>query len=157
MRTSCCIRLPGRGGLSKLEFSNALAANEHGVKCKEIKMCLDKFLSIFVTIMGFIGSLLLLKGVLAITTGVMAEIGQTRLDYSIPSINNLATQKADVIIGVFFIICAFLVQLLTQVVDLSQITISGGNLWNILKLLAFVLIISLIMWPINNALSKHYR
>ena len=118
-------------------------------------MSIEKFLSLSAIILGFIGTVFLLKGVLRLTRDVIGEIGQTRFGYSIQLIENLVTQKADTICGFILIVIAFSLQLIQAVPNLSVIRLPGTNLRSYILTIIFIVIISVIMLSINFGIRKY--
>jgi len=120
-------------------------------------MSLERFLSLSAIVLGFIGTVFLLKGVLRMTPDVIGEIGQTRLDYSIPVLENLSVQKADTICGFIFVVIAFSLQLIRTLFNLSAIRLPGSNVRSFILMLFFILIVSVLLLSINFSLRKHNR
>lgn len=120
-------------------------------------MSLEKFLSLSAIVLGFIGTVFLLKGVLRMTPDVIGEIGLTRWDYSIPVLENLSVQKADTICGFIFIVIAFSLQLVQTLFNLSAIRLIENNLSSYILMLFFILIISALLLSIDFSLRKHNR
>lgn len=67
--------------------------------------------------MGLIGAIFLAKGVLALSPKAMLELTppHARIGYAPEQIAALAAQKADTIIGVLYIVAAFLIQVVSLV------------------------------------------
>src|SRR5690349_3346831 len=64
------------------------------------KMDVDHFLNLLATLFGAVGSLYVLKGLIALSPEVMSRLSQSYYDYSPTQITALAGQRADGIVGV---------------------------------------------------------
>jgi len=118
-------------------------------------MIIAKFLNLLSTILGGIGSILLIKAVIAMTPDVIAEMSHTDLYYSKPTLQSLASQKADVMTGATVITMAFAIQFLNQLLDLSGVKVSDA-LHPLVLLFFIIFIVLVIMLPMNLILKKHY-
>lgn len=78
-------------------------------------MTVDRSLSVASGLLGLAGSVLLARGVLQLNPQVMSRLAQTRWDYHLEYLANLATQKADFVCGVTLIIVAFGFHLIKEV------------------------------------------
>lgn len=96
-------------------------------------MVLEKFISLFVVILGFEGSLFLSIGVLNLTPDIMAKQVGTYFDFNPYQVDNIASQKADFQVGIWLLLGAFIVQILNLVLDYDNSTIfvnyKDGVMW----------------------------
>ena len=115
-------------------------------------MNIEYALNLISTIIGFIGTYFMGKGILAITPDVMAKLSQTCVGYNPEQIKNIATQKADMLSGFGLILIAFLIQLLIQ------IFIRKSNIiWTILIAIICPVLILAIVFPLNSKYSEQQQ
>lgn len=69
-------------------------------------MDLDRFLNLLATVLGAIGSIYVLRSLLALTPDVTAAIARTHGDYSAPQLDSISAQRAESIVGAAVIILA---------------------------------------------------
>jgi hypothetical protein len=72
-------------------------------------------MSIASGLLGLAGSILLARGILQLNPQVMSRLAQTRWDYHLEYLENLAAQRADFVCGVLLIIAAFALHLVKEV------------------------------------------
>lgn len=120
-------------------------------------MTLDKFLNLAAIILGFIGTIFLLKGVLRMTPDVIGEIGQTRYDYSLPVLENLSVQKADTVTGFIVIVIAFSIQLVREVLSLGDIKLPINGIGSFLAILIVCSVLFGTFLLINIGLRAHNK
>jgi len=80
-------------------------------------MEIQKFLSLLAALIGFVGALFLSKGVLSLSPKAMLELTSpySRIGYAPEQIISFAKRKADTVMGVFYILIAFLLQIISIV------------------------------------------
>jgi len=69
-------------------------------------MDLDRFLNLLVAVFGAMGSLYVLKGLLALSPNPMERMVRTYVGFNLLQIDALAAQKADSIVGVVLVVIA---------------------------------------------------
>lgn len=77
-------------------------------------MTIEKTVSLFAVILGFFGSIFLAKGILYLTPDIMAGLSRGRWGYHTLQLENIASQKADFMCGVWLIVLAFFIQVMNQ-------------------------------------------
>jgi len=120
-------------------------------------MDLQKFLSLFACLMGFIGAIFLAKGVLALSPKAMLELTppHARIGYAPEHIVSLATQKADTLIGVIYIGSAFVIQII------SLLSSSRGKLITETRWMGFWIVLAIIslitiIFSLSNVKIRHW-
>ena len=71
-------------------------------------MQLDRFLNLLATSLGALGSIFVLKSFLALKARTIATLARTAWGYSLPTVDSLAAQQADSMVGAATIFVAFL-------------------------------------------------
>ena len=70
-------------------------------------MSRDRRLILYSSLLGIIGALFMAKGVFGMSPDVMAKLSSTYLDFNQFDVENLASQKADLLVGVILVLIAF--------------------------------------------------
>jgi len=78
-------------------------------------MSLDRALNLISATLGFLGAILLVKGILKLTPEIIAVQVQTYWDFNGPQMESIAEQKADVVCGAILVAIAFLLQIATLI------------------------------------------
>ncbi len=120
-------------------------------------MCLDRFLTLLAVIIAFLGSIFLLKGILALSPDLMAKQVQTYLGYSLPQIQAQAGQKADAICGVAFVAIAFLLQMINLALVDEGITSFGSKMMGVITAIALSAVLSLTLLSINYGIRERQK
>ena len=120
-------------------------------------MCLDRFLTLLAVIIAFLGSIFLLKGILALSPDLMAKQVQTYLGYSLPQIQAQAGQKADAICGVAFVAIAFLLQIINLALVDEGITSFDSKMMGVITAIALSAVLSLTLLSINYGIRERQK
>jgi hypothetical protein len=80
---------------------------------REALMALDRFLNLVATLFGGVGSIYVLRSLLAMTPDVMERLSRSYFDFSTPQVEALASQKADGIVGTTLVVIALLIAAVT--------------------------------------------
>ena len=120
-------------------------------------MTLAKYISLVSLITGFVGSFLMIKGILKMTPDVIGEIGQTRLDYSLPVLENLASQRANTLTGFGLVLIAFFFQFFNTLFDFTSIQISSQCWVSSLYVIIFTGLILSISCSINHSIERNTK
>src|SRR5579864_4677602 len=87
-------------------------------------MSLEKFISIASITIGFIGSVIVGIGVFKMTPNLMVNLSSTYWDFSLPTLESLAGQKAELLCGMVLLAIAFVMQLFVTVIPhMDRVTI----------------------------------
>jgi len=119
-------------------------------------MDVNRLLSIIAASSGFFGSILLARGILKLTPSIIAKQSTTYWGYNKSQLENITSQKADFVCGVFLIFVAFLIQItnLVFVFDtLRSVSCPWAVFWVVFALFSFLAII----FFLNKFLVKKYR
>ena len=119
-------------------------------------MRLDRLLTLISSFFGFIGTLFMAKGVFEMSPDVMAKLSSTYLGFNRFNVENLASLKADLLVGVILVSFAFGISMLPFLFPkpLSKII---GSYRRTLFFTIFILVLSVlpICW-INQGLRSKY-
>ena len=70
-------------------------------------MSRDRLITLFSSLLGIIGALFMAKGVFGMSPDVMAKLSSTYFDFNQFNVENLASQKADLLVGLILVLIAF--------------------------------------------------
>ena len=70
-------------------------------------MSRDRLITLFSSLLGIIGVLFMAKGVFGMSPDVMAKLSSTYFDFNQFNVENLASQKADLLVGLILVLIAF--------------------------------------------------
>ena len=110
-------------------------------------MNLDRFLNLLATIIGALGSIYVMRGVVGMSPEMLERQTHSYWDFSTPQIEALASQKADSIAGVAFIVIAFLLAAvsLAFVPDNVRVFQGRGLALGLCAILAGILYVTLML------------
>ena len=120
-------------------------------------MNLDRFLTLLAVMVAFIGSIFLLKGILALSPDIMAKQARAYYGHSLPQIQALAGQKADAICGVAFVAIAFLLQIINLALVDEGITSFGSKMMGVITAIALSAVLSLTLLSINYGIRERQK
>ncbi len=129
-------------------------------------MQVDRFLKIISAIIGFFGAILLVKGILYYTPDLIAKLSMSYWGFSPVNIQNLSSQKADILCGGFLILLAFLTQIFALVfirnsfvpVLIRKPFRIFENYWpSVFVAVALSLLVVCFFFAVNRGLSSHYE
>lgn len=118
-----------------------------------------RFFSLLAASIGLIGAVFLSKGVVVLSSKVMLHLTSpySRIAYAPEQIASMATQKADALIGVIYILLAFLIQVLSLIFvtgDSSFIKSRWMGFWIVF---AVVSILTVLFSLINIKIRDYYK
>jgi len=122
-------------------------------------MELQRFLSLLAAFIGFIGAIFLAKGVLALSPKATLDLTtpHSRWGYAPEQIVSLATQKANTLIGVVFIVSAFLIQVVSLICFNGGKSVAESRWIAFWIALAIVSIVTVIFSFLNLKIRNWYR
>jgi hypothetical protein len=116
-------------------------------------MSIDRFVNIIAATVGFAGAIFLLKGVLHLAPDLIAKLSQTHWDFSVTQLQNLASQKADIVSGAFLVSLAFLIQMIGLLLIRESFSVFEGHWFAATMAVAASLLIIAIFIAINKGLT----
>ena len=119
-------------------------------------MHLDRVLSLIAVLLGLFGAILLVKGILKLTPEIIAEQAGTYWGYNKHQLENIASQKADVVCGTWLIIFAFILQAINLIFVQEPLKIFLSHWTGIGISVAIAFLTLAIMYPTNIALTNKY-
>jgi hypothetical protein len=120
-------------------------------------MFIDRFVNIISAVIGFAGAIFLLKGVLHLSPDLIAKLSQTYFDFSLVQLQNLSSQKADIVSGAFLVSLAFVIQILGLLLLREPFSVFEGYWFAALLAAAVSLLIVIVFIGINRGLTRHYE
>jgi hypothetical protein len=119
-------------------------------------MTIDRASNLISALLGFLGAILIAKGVLKLTPEIIAEQVYTYMSFNNSQLVNIAEQKADVVSGSVLIALAFLFQI-TNIIFVRKNIIMFESFWSGVGLcLAIACLILTMILFLDSALTKHY-
>ena len=76
-------------------------------------MSRDRLITLFSSLLGIFGALFMAKGILGMSPDVMAKLSSTYIGFNQLDVENLASQKADLLVGLILVLIAFGVSMLS--------------------------------------------
>lgn len=122
-------------------------------------MEIQRFLSLLAALFGIIGAIFLSKGVLCLSPKDMVELTppHSRMGYAPEQIASFASQKADTITGVVYILMAFLIQALSLLFFNASKFFFKSNWMGFWVAVAALSIITIVFSFANTRICKWYR
>ena len=94
-------------------------------------MSRDRLITLFSSLLGIIGVLFMAKGVFGMSPDVMAKLSSTYFDFNQFNVENLASQKADLLVGLILVLIAFGVSMLSFLFpDPESLSKIVGSYWS---------------------------
>jgi len=118
-------------------------------------MSLIKIFDLLSLIIGFAGTLFMIKGISKLTPDIMAELSKTKIGYNPDQVKNISIQKADTMTGFILVIMAFSVQIITRVCVEGNIFCI--TYWQDLFILTLVVIVILVITFKLNYIYCNYQ
>lgn len=121
-------------------------------------MSRDRLLTLFSSLLDIFGALFMAKGVLGMSPDVMAKLSSTYIGFNQFDVENLASQKADLLVGLILVLIAFGVSIVSFLFphpeSLSKIV---GSYWStfVFAFLISFLIACLAYWA-NHELRLNF-
>ncbi len=112
-------------------------------------MSRDRHLTLVTSLLGIIGALFMAKGVFGMSPDVMAKLSSTYLGFNQFDVENLASQKADLLVGLILVLIAFGVSMWTfRFPDPESLSKIIGSYWRTFfrAILISLLIAGLACW-----------
>ncbi len=120
-------------------------------------MNLEKYLNLLAIILGFVGTIFILKGVLRMTPEIIGEIGQTKWGYNLIALENISIQKADTITGFALIVLAFVIQIINEFGNFNKIIMPTSRLVQLGTLIFACFALCGLFILINKGLCNSYK
>lgn len=112
-------------------------------------MSRDRLLTLFSSLLGIIGALFMAKGIFGMSPDVMAKLSSTYIGFNQFDVENLASQKADLLVGLILVLIAFGVSMLSFLFpDPESLSKIIGSYWHTFICAIFIslLIAGLAYW-----------
>jgi len=120
-------------------------------------MQIDRLVSIIAVIVGFAGSLFLLKGVLRLTPDIMAKLSQAYMGYNISMVKNVSSQKADIMSGAILVLIAFSLEAFRLILIREPFTVFDNFWLGTCIAGALALLIIGVLFAVNVGLTAKYE
>lgn len=120
-------------------------------------MQIDRLISIIAVIVGFAGSLFLLKGVLRLTPDIMAKLSQAYIGYNISMVKNVSYQKADIMSGATLVLIAFSLEAFRLIFIREPFTVFDNFWLGTCIAGALALLIIGVLFAVNVGLAAKYE
>ena len=118
-----------------------------------------KFLSLLAASIGFVGALFLSKSVVALAPEMMLQLTSpySRCAYAPEQIASMASQKADAVIGIVFILLAFAIQIFSTVFASESKKVFSSNWMGFWVAVAAVSVLTIVFSIYNSSLRDRYQ
>ena len=120
-------------------------------------MSLIRILKITISIVAFIGAVQLVIGILKMTPDLIGKLSQSYISYSTKMLDNLSAQKSDAIIGLILVSLAFVLNLVSEMVDFSSANLQLTNKDGFLIIILFSLMVYLLSRIFHRFLKRFTR
>lgn len=118
----------------------------------------NRILSLFAASLGLVGAVFLAKGVLVLNPRDMLHLTSpySRIDYAPEQIDSMATQKADILVGLIYIFLAFFIQVISLIFIADQACSFIKSRWMLFWIVSAMLLIMTIIFTLVDLKIRIY-